>query len=271
MKLNEIKLSAKEKAEEFVKRYVVVSALGVSATCTVRDDGVIDVEKGDTPFMLANFKFTKLPVKFGIAEGNFFLSGLDKLESLEGSPDEVKGEFSCYACTNLKSLKDSPRTVGSLDCSRCISLTSFDGLPSVIKGSFRCHGCINLTSLKGVPTIINDYFNCSNCPSLTSFEGCPEKINSNFVANHCLSLNTLRFLPKEVNGIIFLKSCPNVRDYLNLLNVKGVTRIEITTDTKSSDMFRVQEILNKYLPKHDMLNCQDELIEAGLEKYAEID
>lgn len=116
MKLNEIKLSAKEKVEAFVKRYVVDSA-----TCTVRDDGVIDVEKGDTPFMLANFKFTKLPVKFGIAEGNFFLSGLDKLESLEGSPDEVKGEFSCYACTNLKSLKDSPRTVGSIDCSRCIS------------------------------------------------------------------------------------------------------------------------------------------------------
>ena len=34
---------------------------------------------------------------------------------------------------------------------------------------------------------------------------------------------------------------------------------------------KVKIILNKYLPTRDMLNCQDELIEAGLEQYAEID
>ena len=49
----------------------------------------------------------------------------------------VNGYFICRNCTNLKSLKGTPKEVGGyFDCHRCKKLESLEGAPKVIKGRF---------------------------------------------------------------------------------------------------------------------------------------
>ena len=54
----------------------------------------------------------------------------------------------------------------------------------------------------------------------------------------------------------------------NLIKIKGIKYLYFD-DTRK--LKKLEKIINKYLPKRDMLNCQDELIEAGFEEYAEVE
>ena len=69
----------------------------------------------------------------------------------------VKGDFICSTCINLKSLEGAPENVG---------------------GNFDCRGCIKLTSLKGTSkTIVVGKFDCRYCP-ITSMVPGPKKVGS---------------------------------------------------------------------------------------------
>ena len=64
---------------------------------------------------------------------------------------KVSGDFSCYSCGNLKSLKGAPNIVGGyFDCSYCELLKSLEGAPNIVDWHFDCSGCKNLQ-------IINHY------------------------------------------------------------------------------------------------------------------
>ena len=77
---------------------------------------------------------------------------------------KVRGNFSCYECTSLTSLEDTPKEVG---------------------GNFNCGHCDSLTSLEGAPEKVGENFNCWNCKSLTSLEGAPEKVGGSFYCDSC--------------------------------------------------------------------------------------
>jgi hypothetical protein len=101
-------------------------------------DGVVHVV-GDVNLNISNMGLTSIPVQFGYVSG-YFRCRSNYLESLEGFPNEVGGDF---------------------DCSYNYRLYSLEGGPSEVGGSFYCRGN-DLRSLAGCPNEVGGGFNCSN-------------------------------------------------------------------------------------------------------------
>ena len=65
---------------------------------------------------------------------------------------EIRGDFNCSWCAELKSLEGAPETVGGFfDCSSCKNLKSLKGAPGYVGKDFFCDKCENLKSLEGAP------------------------------------------------------------------------------------------------------------------------
>ena len=123
-------------------------------------------------------------------------------------PERIDGNFDCYQCGNLSSLKGSPREVGgSFDCSQCNNLTSLEGSPREVGGDFYCYLCNNLTSLNGAPKYVSGDFYCYRCENLASLEGAPEKVGGEFDCHSCKKLTSLDGAPKYVGGNFCCYSC----------------------------------------------------------------
>ena len=60
----------------------------------------------DDPIDLSNLNLKKIPIQFNIVRGSFYCHD-NKLETLEGAPQEVKGDFWCSR-NQLKTLKGVP-------------------------------------------------------------------------------------------------------------------------------------------------------------------
>ena len=108
---------------------------------TINDDWTIDI---GGYIDLEHYTEKQLPdyIRFGTLVGFFVISKSPNLESLEGCPKEVCGDFYCYNCNNLESLK---------------------GCPNKVSGNFSCRRCSKLESLKGAPKEVGGYFDCREC------------------------------------------------------------------------------------------------------------
>ena len=170
------------------------------------------------------------------------LSCYDKqLTSLEGAPKHIVGSFWCNG-NQLTSLEGAPnRVIGDFWCSNN-KLTSLEGSPLEVGGEYSCRDN-QLTSLKGAPARINDRFWCNN-NQLTSLEGIHEQI-------------------VEINGHANFERNPIKSHVLGLLVIKGLKSIKFDNE-------QLTDIINKYLPLGDIMECQNELIDAGLEEFAQI-
>ena len=78
---------------------------------TINPDGSVDVD-GDVS--LSNYRFAKLPLKFGRVSGYFDCSD-NKLTTLEGAPREVGGNFYCKN-NQLTTLEGAPERVSYIRC-----------------------------------------------------------------------------------------------------------------------------------------------------------
>ena len=165
------------------------------------------------------------------------------LTTLRGCPKKVLG-FVNFSFNKLTSLEGAPSHVcGDFDCSDN-KLTSLAGAPSHVGGGFYCHGN-ELTSLAGAPSHVGGRFACS--------------------VNKLTSLKDVHKHITEINGKFYAVGNPIKSHVLGLLLIRGVT--EVRLDNK-----QVEEILNRHLGKGraGMLMAQEELIEAGLEEFAQL-
>ncbi len=112
---------------------------------TINVDGSIDV---DDYVNLSYKSLYKLPLKFRNVSSNFNCNG-NKLNSLEGCPEEVGEDFNC-SDNNLTSLEGSPNRVGSKFICSNNNLTSFKGCPSYI-GSIFYGNYNNIRDFYGFP------------------------------------------------------------------------------------------------------------------------
>ena len=187
----------------------------------------------------------------------------DNLTSLEGAPSVVNGYFSC-AGNKLTSLAGAPSVVnGGFSCYNN-KLTSLEGAPSVVNGDFACSNN-KLTSLEGAPSVVNGIFYCSN-NNLTSLEGAPSVVKGNFYcySNNLTSLAGIHKIVKEIHGFANFYDNPIKSNVLGLMRIKGLTRVILANK-------QVENILNKYLTgDRDIIKCQSELLDAGLEEYAKL-
>lgn len=216
--------------------------------------------------------------------------------SLDGSPVEVFGDYNC-SFNDITSLSGAPKKVhGDFFCYGT-KIKSLDGLPEKIGG------CISiefnkLDSLKGCPDIVNGGgFDCSH-NNIRSFDGAPKKVNGNFKASNCKFLSDINDIPEYIKSDLYLDDCESLMSLkdihkhlkkmgygngyggcvhayrsgikshvLGLLLIDGCNQFNHHDDT-------VSRIMNKYLSQpftpHRVYECQDELIEAGFEEYAQL-
>lgn len=88
--------------EEYINaNYIVNGKLtfeNVSGMHTVNCDGDVEVKNKEIGKLTEGFVW-------GEVKGNFDCSWCEKLETLEGSPEEVGGIFNCTWCVNLNTLE----------------------------------------------------------------------------------------------------------------------------------------------------------------------
>ena len=144
-------------------------------------------------------------------------------------------------------------------------LTSLEGAPSHVDGYFNC-ASNELTSLEGAPSRVDGNFSCAYS-KLTSLEGAPSHVGGDFYC-HNNKLTSLKDVHKhiaEIKGIFYALDNPINSHVLGLLLIKGVTEVRLDNE-------QVTEIINRHLGKGraGMLMAQEELIEAGLEEFAQL-
>ena len=157
-------------------------------------------------------------------------------------PEYIDGDF---YCTTLK-------------------LTSLKGSPSIIDGRFVCSNN-KLTSLEGAPSKVSDDF-CCEVNKLSTLEGAPSYIGElfNCYFNNLTSLHNIHKQIKYIGGIAIFNKNPITSHVLGLLMIEGLKDIRIDNQV-------VQGILNNHLTgDRDVFACQEELIEAGLEDFAQL-
>lgn len=179
-------------------------------------DGSVDYNYKESP-SLTNGMFI-----WTIVDGSFSMgwNGNPMLETLEGAPREVGGNFVCKGCVKIKSLKGGPEKVGGdFICNRCDRLESLEGAPKEVKYGFDVKDCIRLESLEGCPSILRGDLNCKNCKSLKSLKGAPSKIiGGSVICSYCSNLKTLEGSPAEVYDFL----CNNCT---SLKSLKGAPKI----------------------------------------------
>ena len=100
-------------------------------------------------------------VRFGEVSEDFDCED-NRLTSLDGAPQEVKGSFNCEG-NRLTSLDGAPQEVkGSFYCEGN-QLTTLEGAPQTVGGNFWCKNN-QLTSLVGAPQTLKGYFHCGGNP-----------------------------------------------------------------------------------------------------------
>jgi len=197
--------------------------------------------------------------------GDFYCFN-NQLTSLEFCPKEVGGSFHC-SNNQLTSLEFCPKEVsGNFGCYNN-QFTSLEFCPKEVGGNFWCSDN-KLTSLEFCPKEVGGYFNCSN-NQLTSLEFCPKEVGGNFGCynNQLTSLADIHKHLKKMNGKFYAYDNPIKSNVIGLLLVKGCNKVEL-------DNKQVEEILNKHLPNTrghlGLLECQEDLLSAGFEEYAEL-
>jgi len=131
-------------------------------------------------------------------DGNFVCSD-NGLQSLAGAPQKVFGDFNC-SDNGLQSLAGAPQEVGGdFNCS-FNQLQSLEGAPRKIDGDFDC-SYNQLQSLAGAPQKVFGDFNCSD-NGLQSLAGAPQKVDGYF---RCYEnqLQSLEGAPLKVGGDFF--------------------------------------------------------------------
>lgn len=151
------------------------------------------------------------------------------------------------------------------DC-RGENLTSLEGAPSSVAGSFYVdHN--HLDSLKGAPVHVGGGLFCSH-NRLISLEGAPSFIGESFFCsnNELTSLKDIHLQIEHIGSRAYFDGNPIEGHVLGLLLISGLKEACL------HDRF-VHLIINKYLPSKGMesvLLCQEELILAGFDEYAQL-
>lgn len=131
-------------------------------------------------------------------------------------------------------------------------------------------GC-DLTSLEGAPQEIK-YFNCSN-NRLSSFEHFPKRVyHIDFSENNFSTFHNIHKYILEAERLSFNANGVS-SSILGLLLISKLNSI-FYNNSQNEDMVKAMSILRKYLPNNNgrqtVIDCQKELIEAGLQEFAKL-
>jgi hypothetical protein len=200
---------------------------------------------------------------------NIYKSSLTSLKGLENT--QVTGMVH-ISSSELKNLEYCPTDFAwHLFVDNCPRLRSLEGLPKSMKQSLTLKNLI-LPDLTGAPSSVNALY-IEDC-KIGSIDGIPERIfgDLSFDDTMIMSLHDIHKKVKLINGSIYMQRTTITECVLGLLLIKGIKAVYV--DNAKSDLRMVMHIINKYLKepmsKQRMIDCQNELIDAGFEEYAQL-
>ena len=216
--------------------------------------------KGICEIMKIRELFEDVTIKSGDIEVSTKEQNLLSSRRSAGWGDVVKGDFRVDEGDNLKSL---------------------DGCPKIVEGSFICYDKKNLSDISNCPEEVGVNVTLWGC-NLTSYEGLPKKIGTrNFVLSwlnlHDNPITSLKGIGHYYSGGQCGKSIKlplSIKsNILGLLQINKLERVFIESNgqTANPDLYSACEIVTKYLQgSRDILDCQEELIDAGLKDFAKL-
>lgn len=151
----------------------------------------------------------KLPFEFGYVAGGFRISDA-QIESLEGAPKTVGGDFEIWDCPKLTSLEFSPNKVGVNYVLFKVGVEDMTGCSQDIGGSLKMGSCDKLKSLVGSPEKINVDLTVIGCDKFDSIEGLPKEIGGDLNLVRCKK----QFLFSDIPEDCTIKGKRFLRDYI---------------------------------------------------------
>ena len=204
--------------------------------------------------------------------GGMFVCRDNELRSLLFCPQEIGGWFDCSS-NDITSLKGLPKTLKKgVDISGN-KITSLEGCQEEFKADFDCTSN-ELTDFKGGPKKVIGNYNAS-WNKITSLEGCPYDVGGDFsiIENQLTSLQSIHkyFKNGGIAGKIEIGGNPIKSHILGLLLIPDLMGITVNANDNKDFRNAVSIIIN-HLNNHepDLIDCQQELIEAGLKAYAQL-
>lgn len=206
-------------------------------------------------------------VHLNLVKNQLNLDTRERVDSFHNVFNNVKDDFNCsdHAITTLEK---GPYWVGGNYICDHNQLTSLDGCPQILHHDFNCRNNL-LTSLEGGPTTVGvGYYAAYN--KISSLKGLPSKVGEtlNLKAN---DISSLVGIHKQLTFCreIDLTFNPIVRGGIGLIFIDGLKSIRKYVD---DPFFGPCSIIDHYLGtgKSGLLECQEALISADFEDYAEL-
>lgn len=210
----------------------------------------------------------------------------DFFEELEDEKDDPHGSFydngngqiRVVRLAYIKGVNMLPPSLTTADdvnsySAQSMGLTNLKGAPHVIKGD-AWFGANHLKNLSGTLHEVHGDLNL-NRNSLTSLEGDVHSIDTlNASYNNLKSLKGIHKVFKHVSHLI-VDHNPIKSHVLGVLLIPGLEDVVFNIDGFQEDpLYKAEKIINRYLPNtHGMaavLECQDEMIDVGLEELAQL-
>lgn len=188
------------------------------------------------------------------------------IETLDGGPSSVKGDFKLYFLHNLVSLEGGPKSCKFFSIHMCPKLETLRGGPRKC-GYFSVDGA-PLKDLEGAPEC--DGMNLHNIPKLESLKG----MQKNF--KHGVSVyNTDARVELSLEGVgrDFLLSCANLTIKVKrATHVLGLVFVKVASAKYAQLDFPGGDIMKQHLGtgSDGLIDAQHELISAGLEDIAKL-
>jgi hypothetical protein len=150
----------------------------------------------------------------------------------------------------------------------------YDNIQKKLSSEFRSwcsdqDGSYARLDLKKLPSNLPNVYDDFNCSynELTSLEYAPKRVEGDCRCsnNKITSLHNIHKIFDSISGEFHLSGNPIKECVLGLLKIKKLNMVYI-------DNYKVEHIINKYLARDeiDIVECQSELIEAGLDEYAKL-
>ena len=152
-------------------------------------------------------------------------------------------------------------------------LFDLKGMPKVVYGSVTC-SLAELHSLEGAPKYVSGTFDASS-NFLSSYVGAPKNCQTLDLSSNP-KLTTLKDIGNYFTFLEFIHIPHTVQsNILGLLRIQGLKSVATRFrpwESVSVGLSEAMSIVNKYLkePDKDILECQEELIDAGLKQYAKL-
>lgn len=177
-------------------------------------------------------------------------------ELFESSEKSIQSEFGAQPHENVFGFNGTEK-----------GLTTLEGASRIYYGGFYCFSN-QLKSLKGGPEKVTGTFDCCE-NQIDSLEGAPSYIGADFycIDNKLTNLHNIHKIIKHVGGEMNFCNNPITSHVLGLLLIEGVTYVNLGSGRPKG---MVEKIINKHLAERDVFACQEELIEAGLDDFAQL-